>query len=50
MNSKRVQQAMDKVFADISNLSTEEVRSWLDTVPEKWGNILWEGGFLEPSG
>ena len=49
MNSKRVQQAMDKVFTDISNLSTEELRSWLDTVPDKWGNILLEGGFLEPS-
>ena len=48
MNSKKIQQATDKVFFNISKMSTEDFNVLLQETPDEWGTLLLKGGFFDP--
>ena len=47
MNTKKVQEAINKVFERISKMPTDEVKDLVEKTPDKWGELLLEGGFLD---
>ena len=47
MNVKKIQDAVNKVFGQISQVSVTEVKDLVRKTPDKWGKLLLAGGFFD---